>query len=541
MTANPLLQRGSNAAAAAAAAAAPGALPPEPATAAEASAEVGDVTKLPTTPALLKSLLTFGQTLAALSSFTRSSRLPRAIRGDVQLLPNFLSTFDVVGDLGFSSLNFKCALPVAVDGRSKLVLFAALPLIIPFFGGTLLLMLKWAGAKCMSGEQQRRRTCATYCAKLNVSAWVAYAELLVLPICIGAIARSQNCQEPHFGGYQLDDPTLSCFDFTAVGASGVPFEIVKGVAWHIGYFYLAFTAFLSLFVLGPCGGAFHKVQLVESVFSVFLREYRKTYLAHAWEGLALLRKSLLLGLSTSFVYFSDLRAQMLGAALLLSLFLVLHIYAWPYERDALNWLEMCSLLACITTSFALAPRVLASLSTGFMPNKNEQFLFDLLSLCLCALYFAMWVDAAMTWSVVPALKWALVSLARGSGLLLKWLVYGCCSRVKKATKRPLAALADARERYVENVEKKRAAQLARAEEAAAKQAAAEQQRLQAAQLAEQQRLAREAAERQRLAHEAAEQAAAERQRMEERKAFQSKGPRKPCGPRPEEAFVWPRD
>jgi hypothetical protein len=529
MTANPLLQRGSTAAAAAAAAAAPGALPPEPAAAAEASAVVGDVTKLPTTPALLKSMLTFGQTLAALSSFTRSSRLPRAIRGDVQLLPNFLSTFDVVGDLGFSSLNFKCAFPVAVDGRSKLVLFAALPLIIIFFGGTLLLMLKWAAAKWASGGQQRRRTCATYCAKLNVSACVAYAELLVLPMCIGAIARSRNCQEPHFGGYQLDDPTLSCFDFSAVGASGVPFEIIKGVAWHIGVFYLAFTAFLSLFVLGPCGGAFNKVQLIESVFSVFLREYRKTYLAHAWEGLALLRKSLLLGLSTSFVYFSDLRAQMLGAAMLLSLFLVLHIYAWPYECHALNWLEMCSLLACITTSFALAPRVLASLSTGFMPNKNEQFLFDLLSLCLCALYFAMWVDAALTWSVVPALKWALVSLARGSGLLLKWLVYGCCSRAKwlvcecckKAAKRPLAALAGVAAARERRVEEARAAQLARAEEAAAKQAA---------QLAEQQRLAREAAE----------QAAAERQRMEERKAFQSKGPRKPCGPRPKEAFGWPR-
>jgi hypothetical protein len=414
---NPLLRREWGSGAGGAPATPPPSSPPSATPPHTKEEEEEEEDKAPTTVALLKSMLTFGQTFAALSSFTKSSRLPRDIRDDVALVPSFLSTFDVVGDLGFSSIDFKCAFPFAVDGRARLVFFMALPCVLAVAMGPLLLALRWARNACAA-----RFPSWVAPAAWNIPAFVAYAELLVLPMCVAAVARSQNCQLPKFGGYQLDDPTLSCYDTLATRGAGFlpPFSVLRDVAWGMGVFYIAAVAVLAL-VLGTCAP---RVKLLQYVFEAFIKEYRLNATAQMWECLALLRKSLLLGLSTSFVVFRDLRAQLLAATLLLIVFLVLHISAWPYKSTSLNWLEALSLVAGITTSFSLSPRVLAALSAGYMPPWYEQLMFDLLSLFLAGLYLLRWNDLLLGWHVVPALQWLAVGALKGIARGLWWLVAG---------------------------------------------------------------------------------------------------------------------
>jgi hypothetical protein len=85
--------------------------------------------------------------------------------------------------------------------------------------------------------------------------------------------------------------------------------------------------------------------------------YKALPMPRAWEMIAMVRKSVFMGLSTSFLILQTPSMQIVATMALLCLSLVLHASVMPYESTLVNVLEGFALLGELFFTFGVMTRV----------------------------------------------------------------------------------------------------------------------------------------------------------------------------------------
>jgi hypothetical protein len=149
-------------------------------------------------------------------------------------------------------------------------------------------------------------------------------------------------------------------------------------------------------------------------YLTFLTDGYHTHLAipRAWECFVLLRKSLLVGLSTSLLLLKDTRAQLAYTMFLLSGFVALQVHYKPLSSLQLNLLETLALVSELAFAFTVMIRQQGSsgektftkggvataaaveLARGAVAlrevSEQERLLFDVIAAALAALFIFAW-------------------------------------------------------------------------------------------------------------------------------------------------------
>jgi hypothetical protein len=214
---------------------------------------------------------------------------------------------------------------------------------------------------------------------------------IVVPMSVSGLARAQNCADVTVGGYLLDDPRVSCYspNFRVYQQAG------KAMAWV----YIAVLFGVVQWLRGNldfaccearCGGL--RPSAWKDSYFLFLTEAFKPegFTPRTWEAMAMIRKALLLGLSTGLVFFKDGRMQITAVLLLLSMALAATIVFQPYKMPLLNDLDLLGLFANLAVSFSVSTRVVSAMARGYGVSQVEQLVFDVAALALCTPFMCMW-------------------------------------------------------------------------------------------------------------------------------------------------------
>ena len=125
-------------------------------------------------------------------------------------------------------------------------------------------------------------------------------------------------------------------------------------------------------------------------------EYRSTPMARAWEMVTLLRKSMLVGLSTGFLVLTSAPAQLVATMFLLSMGLVLHFVVIPFKRHSANLLEGLAMLGELASCFGIMTRIGVGSVTGKAGTRTgnvteqEQLIFDYITIVLSCIFLFFW-------------------------------------------------------------------------------------------------------------------------------------------------------
>jgi hypothetical protein len=407
----------------------------------ELAKQKADALLLPQTMPLIKLLLTYAQTMAAISAYADPSKLkvrpPQP--GDppfLNLVPDILRQMSAVQSLGTNIKAFSCSLSMKYS--TKIVSWMVLP-IVTFFGLGFMVCLTllftytpcYRCCKCSKFFPPR-----TTLIQNGLSA-IAFFVFLVLPASISALAQAQNCDDSlGFKNFLIDEPRVSCQDPSFR-------DVYQSIAAIVGYSFLFIPVVVAavLYPLRgipgvsfrcckrepppppnppnpPRRGRLHCVKSPKEMFAVdkdardavrnvfkslasgYDTEDKEHSLPFIWECLVLLRKLLFTGLGTGFLFLQDPRTQAGYVGLLLTLSFALHLAVWPYASPVVNILESISLGGCTVFTFAIFERlasqnVVASQATSFKSNSSisakELAFFDLPALALFALFFLLWI------------------------------------------------------------------------------------------------------------------------------------------------------
>jgi hypothetical protein len=330
--------------------------------------------------AYIKILLTYAQTLGAIASYTRSFLTTAQRTSDVSnlpsgvLLPAVLDKLTVTLDMGLSATGMRCLFPLTYEEVK--VLFMMLPalaaltgLLGGFLGKAALNAALWAWAQLrppaaaaavtdvpLAPPHRRAATCDALARKYMKQAtkqapeWLlsgayvaALLTFLVLPVVISQLAATQACASVTSGGYLREAPEISCSD------KGFK-ERIQGPAFALAWFYMLVP------LVG--GGLLIKGYAWTNKYLTFLTEGYNVRLAipRAWECFVLLRKLLLVGLSTSLLLLTDARAQLTYTMFLLSAFVGMQVHFKPLESPLLNLVETLALVSELAFTFAVMIR-----------------------------------------------------------------------------------------------------------------------------------------------------------------------------------------
>ena len=183
----------------------------------------------------------------------------------------------------------------------------------------------------------------------NVVYWVVIAIFTVLPDTINYLASVQLCAGDAVSYLDIY-PRISCYD---------PFvKRAQVAASAFGYGYLS----LPLFASWALWNSFDDATTWARRNLAFMTEgYRDDNpLALIWEGVALVRTVLVLGLASDFVGFVDPRSQVAATVYLLSVSIGLHVAVRPYMSYHLNLLEGVALFSSLSICFAVMIRLVGS-------------------------------------------------------------------------------------------------------------------------------------------------------------------------------------
>lgn len=175
------------------------------------SKEISDRGKPAIVP-IFKIALAFFQTIASLTAYVTVSRLRRTVTGDLNLLPNFLSSISIVVNFGINSALFKCA--AHFDYPDRLRFYMALPFVvlglIPIVyrvGLSLINVFRRVHAFALGVPKP-----ASLEYKFTDGVFFTLATFTtILPLTVGVLSKSQFCAPAREGGYLYEDPDVSCY------------------------------------------------------------------------------------------------------------------------------------------------------------------------------------------------------------------------------------------------------------------------------------------------------------------------------------------
>jgi hypothetical protein len=207
---------------------------------------------------------------------------------------------------------------------------------------------------------------------------------------VSGLARAQDCAAKAVGGYLLDDPRISCYD--------PAFRTFQNWGFFVAWLYILVIICTVLLLRGwfdsaPLFKAWSPPlsHVMRTTHLKFLTEaFKEGFTERTWEAMAMIRKALLLGLSTGLVGFTDGRTQITAVLLLLSTAVSLAITYQPYEIDLANQLDLLGLFANLAVAFGVSIRVSAAMSKGYTVNWVELLFFDLAAILLCIPFVIFW-------------------------------------------------------------------------------------------------------------------------------------------------------
>jgi hypothetical protein len=320
---------------------------------------------------LLKLTVTYAQTLAALSAYTRPSNVRVNSPDDPQIVPAFLQNFRFSTDLGMSFQQVKCALPSGFYEKHWGILLLpfiasiGLPLLIFAYAilrGLMAHAYSRAPGKCINKFFNKFPTLNRASANRFAMNAATIATFFVLPTGISTAAKLQNCEARFTGYFLIDDPEVSC--------ASPRFMKLQLVARVIGFIYL---------VVPVVAGAalFYKSEVAKKVLLFLTIGYnteRKSRWPWAWECLVMFRKAVFTGVATGFLVLQDKRSQIVASVFLLCASLAVHLRVRPYERRNLNVLEAFALLGELAFSFSIMLRLATSIVPSVLTSvSREQF------------------------------------------------------------------------------------------------------------------------------------------------------------------------
>lgn len=324
---------------------------------------------------LLKIALTFAQSFGAFSSYVSGNRVYKTIKGDKKLIPWLVQQLSVFTSLGFNTAEFKCGFTVDTNGR--IFVFLVAPVVV-----TAALLVTWYPVRAVFNGV---RSCLRWLRKepptppiMTQPYYTVVAVLFMLvPIVVSGLAHAQDCAPIEQGAYLVDDPSTSC----KLGS----FQRLQNIAYYMGYVYLAFPVFAGV-------SLYSRSIVAERVFAFLTEGYRSSNrLARAWESITLLRKVLLIGFASSFVYLKDSRTQMIASMGLVAFSLAAQLRVKPFILKTLNDLDVLNMVATLCVAFAVVTRVQVSLSPGTAPSAIEQDAIDAFALATCVPFALLWV------------------------------------------------------------------------------------------------------------------------------------------------------
>ena len=125
-------------------------------------------------------------------------------------------------------------------------------------------------------------------------------------------------------------------------------------------------------------------------------------MARAWEMITLLRKSMLVGLSTGFLFLTSPSAQLVGTMFLLSMGLALHFVVIPFRNHSNNLMEGLAMLGQLASCFGIMTRVgVGSVTTTSAggPTGNvteaEQLAFDWITILIAGVFVFFWLASLL--------------------------------------------------------------------------------------------------------------------------------------------------
>jgi len=346
-------------------------------------------------------------TLAVLSAFAPAAE--RANAGGAgslwarDALFATIASFRLVRDLGSSSLAVACLLAPGPGLRAWAVVIA------PAVGAG----AAWAiaalavGARAACGEPPRhprkpppgapRVSPLSACVNSRAGAGAAFASLLcfsfLLPgtwVFAGVWLR---CAGGEAGGYQLEEPSLSCRDPRYTAYAGA----LQG-AW-------AYLAVPLGALAAACGGG---PGAAPPALRAWAAGYAPTHVGAAWEALTLLRKAAMAATAAGLLGVAHPPSALLGVVAWLLGALFAQLAARPFERPALNALEGLGLLAGAAAALALLPRLQPG---GAAPLAG----LDAAAIGLLSLFSAAWAAVA-----ADALLARSAGLARLAAAARRW-------------------------------------------------------------------------------------------------------------------------
>ena len=371
--------------------------------------------------AIVKLGLNFAQTLGAIANYAKPLKAAGGVAGS-GALPDVLTSFSSFNDIGFSYSAVKCAF--VLDYRTRLVAFMVAPfatLGVPY------LTLALASAAQRRWPETVKFKAET--ALAEASLFAMSLTFLVLPASINTLAVAQNCATMEAGAYLLVNPEESC--------KNKEYMRYMLAAQVLGYIFLFVPVLVGVAIVvavrikrtadaaaaeakavdaaalpaeqlprrartdaPPSAFATATAEFVLSTFTFLIQEYRETNaLARAWETLVLVRKSMLVGLSTGFLFLKKSSSQLVATMFLLSMSLVLHVVMLPFRKDSYNLLEGLALLGELAFCFGIMTRVGVGLSTAAASanssdlEEKEQRLFDVTSLLIASAFVFFWLVA----------------------------------------------------------------------------------------------------------------------------------------------------
>jgi hypothetical protein len=354
--------------------------------------------------AVAKLGLNFSQSVGAIASYANPLTSGGVESANlIGPLPDFLQRFRVFTDFGMSASTLQCAF--ASDYRSKVVGFMLLPF-VGVFAALLLAPLLRSLKACVRDSDHYAEQILYY--SLVVT-------MLVIPSSINTVAAAQNCADQGLGWFLFVDPEISCAEPS--------FQLLQTFAFYLGYLFLLVPVVVGSVLFfatraqikraraeaqpdgdAPgaqpwllCCSADRAVGSLDFVHG----EYRATPMARAWEMVTLLRKSMLVGLSTGFLVLTSAPAQLVATMFLLSMGLVLHFVIIPFKRHSANLLEGLAMLGELASCFGIMTRIGVGSVTGKAGTRTgnvteqEQLIFDYITIVIACLFLFFWAASLL--------------------------------------------------------------------------------------------------------------------------------------------------
>lgn len=291
--------------------------------------------------ALLKLVVTYSQTLAALAAFAKPLVLRVVLETDPQLVPTWLQGMQVATDFGLGLHAVKCSLKTDFFAKSYTMIM--LPI-----GAVILLPLAVIGYASLRRAVPRDLP-LPYISRKAVSSTASYiataAVFFALPMAITAAARLQSCSALDAGFFLIEEPSVSC--------ASPAYTVLARTAKGLGYLYLVVPIFAAGLLLARNRVAMRTLRFLTAAYRLDTAERWPP----AWECVVLLRKALFVGIASSFLVLRNRYSQLAATTVLLALALLAHALVRPYESRKVNLLEGLSLMGALCLSSAVSVRL----------------------------------------------------------------------------------------------------------------------------------------------------------------------------------------